>query len=54
MKTGNGWINSEQYFGNVPEIVWNFYIGEYQPAQKWQKDRKGRRLPTAKLKTIRT
>ncbi|MBN8571791.1 MAG: hypothetical protein J0M18_19380, partial [Ignavibacteria bacterium] len=23
---------------------WNFYIGGYQPAQKWLKDRKGRKL----------
>ena len=37
-------INAEQYFGNVPEIVWNFYVGGYQPAQKWLKDRKGRTL----------
>lgn len=37
-------INSEQYFGNVPEVAWNFYIGGYQPAQKWLKDRKGRTL----------
>ncbi len=37
-------INKEQYFGNVPEIAWNFYIGGYQPAQKWLKDRKGRKL----------
>ena len=37
-------INKEQYFGNVPELAWNFYIGGYQPAQKWLKDRKGRTL----------
>ena len=37
-------INSEQYFGNVPDVAWNFYIGGYQPAQKWLKDRKGRTL----------
>ena len=37
-------INKTQYFGNVPEIAWNFYIGGYQPAQKWLKDRKGRAL----------
>jgi len=37
-------INSEQYFGNVSEVAWNFYIGGYQPAQKWLKDRKGRIL----------
>ena len=35
------YINSEQYFENVPEAAWNFYIGGYQPAQKWLKDRKG-------------
>ena len=40
-KNGNVYINSEQYFGNVPEATWNFYIGGYQPAQKWLKDRKG-------------
>ena len=34
------YINKEQYFGCVPEVAWNFYIGGYQPAQKWLKDRK--------------
>jgi hypothetical protein len=43
-KNGNVFINTEQYFGNVPEVAWNFYIGGYQPAQKWLKDRKGRVL----------
>lgn len=38
------YINADQYFGNVPEVAWNFYIGGYQPAQKWLKDRKGRTL----------
>ncbi len=38
------YINATQYFGNVPEIAWSFYIGGYQPAQKWLKDRKGRML----------
>ncbi|MBI2797948.1 N-6 DNA methylase [Candidatus Saccharibacteria bacterium] len=37
-------INKDQYFGSVPEAAWNFYIGGYQPAQKWLKDRKGRTL----------
>jgi predicted helicase len=37
-------INGTQYFENVPEIAWEFYIGGYQPAQKWLKDRKGREL----------
>ena len=43
-KDNKVYINKEQYFGNVPEIAWNFYIGGYQPAQKWLKDRKGRVL----------
>lgn len=38
------WINETQYFDKVPEISWGFYIGGYQPAQKWLKDRKGRAL----------
>jgi hypothetical protein len=43
-KDGKVYINSKQYFGNVTETAWNFYIGGYQPAQKWLKDRKGRTL----------
>ncbi len=41
---GQVWINETQYFENVPEVAWNFYIGGYQPAQKWLKDRKGKKL----------
>lgn len=41
---GNVYINETQYFANVPEVAWNFYIGGYQPAQKWLKDRKDRTL----------
>lgn len=43
-KDGNVFINPVQYFGNVPEVAWNFWIGGYQPAQKWLKDRKSRVL----------
>ena len=43
-KNGNVYINETQNFENVPEVAWNFYIGGYQPAQKWLKDRKGRKL----------
>ena len=43
-KNGNVFINETQNFENVPEVAWNFYIGGYQPAQKWLKDRKGRKL----------
>ena len=48
-KDGNVYINKDQYFGNVPESAWNFYIGGYQPAQKWMKDRKDRTLSNADI-----
>ncbi len=41
---GNVYINETQHFANVPQCAWEFYIGGYQPAQKWLKDRKGRTL----------
>jgi len=41
---GKVYINDEQYFDNVPLTAWEFYIGGYQPAQKWLKDRRGRTL----------
>jgi predicted helicase len=41
---GKVFINKSQYFENVPHESWDFYIGGYQPAQKWLKDRKGRTL----------
>ena len=43
-ETEKVYINKTQYFANVPELAWNFYIGGYQPAQKWLKDRKNRTL----------
>ena len=41
---GKVWINETQYFDNVPQTAWEFYMGGCQPAQKWLKDRKGRTL----------
>ena len=38
------YINETQYFDNVPQKAWEFYVGGYQPAQKWLKDRKDRKL----------
>ena len=43
-ENGNVYINETQHFANVPPVAWEFYIGGYQPAQKWLKDRKGREL----------
>ena len=41
---GKVYINDTQYIENVPQVAWEFYIGGYQPAQKWLKDRKERKL----------
>jgi predicted helicase len=43
-KDGKVYINETQYFGGVPKEAWEFYIGGYQPAQKWLKDRKSKVL----------
>lgn len=42
-------INETQYFGNIPLQAWNQYVGGYQPAQKWLKDRKGRTLSDTEI-----
>jgi predicted helicase len=41
---GRIYINDEQYFDQIPLRAWEFYIGGYQPAQKWLKDRKTKTL----------
>jgi predicted helicase len=41
---GRIWINETQYFDKIPLTAWEFYIGGYQPAQKWLKDRRDRTL----------
>lgn len=43
------WINASQYFDAVPEAAWMAFIGGYQPAQKWLKDRKGETLSRADI-----
>ena len=48
-KDGRVHINDEQYFDSVPQLAWEFYIGGYQPAQKWLKDRKGQVLNSEDL-----
>ena len=48
--TGRVFINDNQCFENIPEAAFNFYIGGYQPAQKWLKDRQGRTLERADKK----
>ena len=43
-RNGKVRINKRQYFDNVPEVAWDFYIGGYQPARQWLKSRKRRKL----------
>lgn len=43
-KIGRLWINDNQYFDGIPVVAWEYYIGGYQPAQKWLKDRRRREL----------
>lgn len=47
---GKVWINKTEYFDGIPESAWNFYIGGYQVADKWLKDRKGRTLSKDEIK----
>lgn len=47
---GRVYINKRQYFGGVPAEIWDFYIGGYQVAHKWLKDRRGRVLSYADLR----
>ena len=45
-------INPEQYFENVPEEIYNFYIGGYQVLYKYLKDRKGRTLTLDEIENV--
>lgn len=52
-KTGNVYINENQHFSDVPKVDWEYYIGGYQPAQKWLKYRKGRPIDMADFQHYR-
>lgn len=43
-RNGDIWINDSQCFKSVPQKAWEIWIGSYQPARKWLKDREGRVL----------
>jgi predicted helicase len=43
-------LNDDLSIKNIPLIAWEFYIGGYQPAQKWLKDRVGRELSRNDIK----
>ena len=37
-------INGNQYFGNVPQKAWNYYLGGFKVAERWLKERRDRKL----------
>lgn len=39
-EAGKVYFNKQRYFSNIPERIWNFYIGGYQVLDKWLKERK--------------
>ncbi|MEO0087912.1 MAG: type ISP restriction/modification enzyme, partial [candidate division WOR-3 bacterium] len=44
------YINKTQYFDNIKEEVFGYYIGGYQVAKKWLEDRKNRILNLEEIK----
>jgi len=50
---GKVFVNKDFCFDDVPQTAWEFYIGGYQPAQKWLKDRKGCTLKAEDFKHYR-
>ncbi len=51
-KYGRLKINPAQYFDNVPEEIYNFYIGGYQVLDKYLKDRKSRTLTLDEIENV--
>ena len=49
---GSLFINKDQYFDNIPENVYNFYIGGYQVLNKYLKDRKTRTLTIDEIENV--
>jgi predicted helicase len=46
---GQVWINSTQFFDDVPWEAWSFSIGGYQVCKKWLKDRKEHMLSSDEI-----
>jgi hypothetical protein len=34
-RTGDLFLNDDAYFGNVPELIWNYQLGGYPVLKKW-------------------
>lgn len=46
------YINTQQFFDNIPKDVWFFYVGDYQVLDKWLRDRKDRQLSYKEIETF--
>ena len=53
-KDNRVYINKNCYFADVPEEVYSFIIGGYQPCNRWLRERKGRHLSPDELTTYRS
>jgi len=43
------YINTQQYFEDIPKEIWEYYIGGYQVLAKWLKERKDRKLSLTEI-----
>lgn len=43
------YVNTQQYFEDIPKEIWEYYIGGYQVLAKWLKERKDRDLSLAEI-----
>ena len=48
-EAGHIWINTTQYFADVPLAVWAFEVGAYQVCEKWLRERRRQRLTAVEI-----
>jgi predicted helicase len=48
-KNNRVYINDVQYWDGISKEVWGFYVGGYQPVQKYLKDRRGQKLTSGEF-----
>lgn len=53
-KNDQVWINDKQYFASIKENIWKYYIGGYQIADKWLKDRQNRQNSKLDREEVKT
>lgn len=48
------YINKTSYFTDIPEEIYSFIVGGYQPCNRWLRERKGRQLTAEDLRIYRS